>query len=76
MSRLFLTVRSVTFAMKGKEILTQHGISATVQRTPKLSQTESCGYCIAVPSAYKDKALGILGDHGIAITGMQERRSL
>ena len=73
MKRHFLTVKSVTFAMKGKEILTQRGISATVQRTPKLSQTESCGYSIAVPSIYKDTALGILSDHGIVVTGVQER---
>ena len=76
MSRLFLTVKSVTFAMKGKEILTQHGISAAVQRTPKLTQTESCGYSITVPIQYKNKALGILGDHGIVVTGVQERRTL
>ncbi len=72
MKKLLLTVQSVTLAMKGKEILTRKGIPATVKRTPKLSQTKSCGYSIAVPRNYKQTAVEMLAQNGIAVTDVSE----
>lgn len=76
MGRQLLMVQSVTFAMKGKEILIRNGIFATVQRTPKLNKNESCGYSIAVVNNNKDKALKILAENGITVIGVREGRAL
>lgn len=70
MNKRLLMVKSITFAMKGRTILAKSGISAAVQRTPKTLETESCGYCIAVPAQAEEAALGILADSGIVVTGV------
>ena len=44
-----IMVSSVTYAMKGKELLKSYGIRAEVERTPKNSQSKGCGYSLYVP---------------------------
>ena len=63
-----IMVSSVTYAMKGKELLKSYGIRAEVERTPKNSQSKGCGYSLYVPSK-TDEAEQLLKKNGIKIIG-------
>ena len=45
MGKPLLVVSSVTYAMKGRELLFRHGIRGYVERIPKTRET-GCGYGI------------------------------
>ncbi len=72
MGNKLLLVGSVTYAMKGKELLLKHGISATVEKTPKRAGVAGCGYGI-VPEGSADRAEDILSKHGIKVIGVVDR---
>lgn len=76
MNRQLLMVSSVTFAMKGQEILSRNNIPSSVQKTPKTDKNTSCGYSIAVIRKDKDRAMALLNGNGITITGIMEVNSL
>lgn len=65
MGKPLLVVSSVTYAMKGRDLLLQQGIRAYVQRIPKTAET-GCGYGLLVPRG-GDKAERILTEAGIRI---------
>ena len=51
-----VTFRSVTPAQRGEQLLSDHGIHCTLQRTPRWMQEQGCGYslrltCEEVPRA-------------------------
>lgn len=70
MSIPMITVSSVTYAMKAKEILEKNGISAYVIKRAKTSNNASCSYAVHVPKNI-DKAYRILADSGvIKLTGI------
>ncbi len=71
MGKPLIMVSSVTYAMKGKEILLQHGIRGFVQRIPKVAET-GCGYGIFVPED-ADTAERILRENKIRILGRLEQ---
>ena len=60
-----IVVSSVTYALKSKEILFEHGIRAYVERIPKTKET-GCGYGVYVPKG-ADEAEQILREHEIRI---------
>ena len=66
MGKPLISLGSLTYAMKGKEILLKAGIKAYVERTPKPERSVGCGYSLYVPSQL-DKAKKILLDNGIKI---------
>lgn len=49
MGKPLIVVSSVTYAMKGRDLLFRHGIKGYVQRIPKTENT-GCGYGIYVPN--------------------------
>lgn len=65
MGKPLIVVSSVTYAMKSKEILFEHGIRAYVERIPKTAET-GCGYGVYVPKR-TDEAEQILREHDIRI---------
>ena len=67
-----IMVSSVTYAMKGKELLKSYGIRAEVERTPKNSQSKGCGYSLYVPQN-TDEAENILKENGIKVMGRAKR---
>lgn len=74
MGNELILVASVTYAMKGREILQGHGIKAYIERTPKNLDINSCGYCLFVPFEI-DKAESILQKSGVKVLG-RARRSI
>lgn len=69
MGKQLIMVRSITFAMKGKNILTRHGIFSDIERTPKTGGEKSCGYSIYAPRK-TEQAIEILESEGIEILGV------
>ena len=65
MGKPLIVVSSVTYAMKSKEVLFEHGIRAYVERIPKTAET-GCGYGVYVPDR-TDEAEQILREHEIKI---------
>ena len=66
MGKPLISLGSLTYAMKGKEILFKCGIKAYVERTPKPEKSIGCGYSLYVPNQI-DKAKEILLEHDIKI---------
>lgn len=48
MDRPLIMMSSVTNAMRGREILRRHGISSEIERTPRGSARQGCGYSLYV----------------------------
>ncbi len=65
-------VTSVTYAMKGRNILIRNGFKASLTRTPKGENSGSCGYSIYVPYN-TDKAQELLIQKGIKVLGRTNR---
>lgn len=66
MERYIITTGTVTYAIKGKDILKRNGIKAKVERIMSGKGSSGCGYSIILDSDI-DKALALLKDSGIKI---------
>ncbi|MBR6408194.1 MAG: DUF3343 domain-containing protein [Clostridia bacterium] len=62
----FVNVGSVTYAIKGRDILKSKGIKAYIDRTPKGQNRVGCGYSIYFDWDYSD-AVRILTQSGVKI---------
>lgn len=71
MGKPLIVVSSVTYAIRGRELLVQRGFKAFVERVPKTAET-GCGYGIYVPRG-ADDAEQILREHKIKILGRMEQ---
>ncbi len=71
MSRQFIMVTSITYAMKAKSILRDHGIYVDIVKSPKYSKQARCSYSLIL---YKntEKAVKLLKENGIEILGITE----
>lgn len=58
-------VSSVTYAMRGRALLEQHGIRTQIHRDTKIADN-GCGYSIVVPGK-SDTAERLLRSNGITI---------
>jgi hypothetical protein len=63
-----ITVKSVTYAQKGKDILARHGIDGYIARREK-GDGRSCLWCIKVRSDRAERAIELLKAGGVAMTG-------
>lgn len=66
-----IVVSSVTYAIKGRELLTQRGFRAFVERVPRTAET-GCGYGIYVPHD-ADEAERILRENGVRVLSRMEQ---
>lgn len=64
MERQVIAMSSITYAMKAKDILYNHGIKSSVERTQKAYRNKGCGYVLYVPNKIDD-ARKILSENGI-----------
>ena len=71
MGKPLVVVSSVTYAMKGRDLLFRHGIRGYVERIPKTGET-GCGYGIYVPRG-ADAAERILRENRIRVLGRMEQ---
>lgn len=72
MNKSFFIVGSITYAMKGRDILLHYGIHGYVERNPKYRKQYGCSYGIYVPKR-TEEAQQILEKHGIKILARTER---
>lgn len=71
MGKPLIVVSSVTYAMKGRDLLFRHGIRGYVERIPKAGDT-GCGYGIYVPQG-ADAAERILLENHIRVLRRMEQ---
>ena len=71
MDKPLIMVSSVTYAMRGRDILSQYGIKSSIERTPKNSLVKGCGYSLFVPND-TDRAEEILKNSGVRVIGRTE----
>ena len=74
MKKQFVIVNSVTYAMRGKDILRRHGIRAYIERVSGKQDQIGCGYGLYIPERI-DEGIKLLKNAGISIRGFQERGS-
>lgn len=74
MKSYYITVRSVTYAQRGEQILTRHGIRCAIQRTPRWMEEQGCGYCLRVWTVDVGEAVRILLDAQLPIRKVYARR--
>lgn len=60
MNDIYFTFRSVTGAMRGREILRENGIAAGLLRTPRGLRENGCGYALRVAAAAERVARELL----------------
>ena len=72
MGKPLIMVSSVTYAMKGKQILNNVGIRCEIERTPKRDAQNGCGYSLYVPKN-TDEAEKILRENNVKVIGRSER---
>ena len=74
MGKPVILVSSVTYAMKGRDLLFRRGIRAFVERIPPTSQS-GCGYGLYVPQGVEE-AESLLRENHIKILGRAEREAV
>ncbi len=68
MSKKGIEVGSVTYAMKGRDLLQKHGYKAYLTRNPRPKEDDGCGYVIYVNNI-DNKCFNILKRNGILVKG-------
>lgn len=74
MNQPIIVVSSVTYAMKGRDLLNQQGIRAYIERIQR-GGANGCGYGLYLPEE-ADRAEGILRAAGIRVLGRRDRGAL
>ena len=69
MQKQLIMVGSITYALKGRDILRSMGFTAYVERTPSHLDRVGCGYSIYVKDNIQ-RADAILAENGIPIQGI------
>ena len=67
MSRQYVVVSSITYAYKGKNILENKGIRASIERAPASISKCGCHYVIKVSNAPLDRVVKLLNDAHVKI---------
>ena len=72
MTKTLLILNSITYAMKGRDLLLAHRIKADITRVPKSETLHGCGYGLLV---YRDheQARKILARAGIKVINQIEQ---
>lgn len=65
----YLTVKSVTNAMKSKEILKKQGFDVTVERAPTSINPDGCSFAINIKRGNINVAETLLSTAGIDVIG-------
>ncbi len=72
MNKSLIMVSSITYAMKGRDLLQRRGFRAYVERAPRGAKDAGCGYGIYVPDR-TEEAAQLLQEAGISVKGFRER---
>lgn len=69
MNRIWIRVGSVTYAMKGRDLLQRKGMSVQIERVPARRKGESCGYQLLVPNGNAE-TVRYLKNAGVEVLGV------
>lgn len=69
--KMIITTGTVTYAIKGRDVLRRNGYTAKIERKNSLSGSAGCGYTV-VTSGEKQKILELLNNAGIKILKVEE----
>lgn len=72
MNKPLIMISSITYAMKGKELLNRNGFRADIVRTPRQENVTGCGYSLFVKDR-TDEAEKFLEEYNIPILGRVDR---
>ena len=64
---VFLILRSITYAQRGKEVLTGRRITARITRLPMELGENGCGYALRIDRCELEKTLEALCSGGITV---------
>ena len=64
-----ISVKSITYAIKGRDVLRKHGIRAYVERKTNENGNVGCGY-VLIANGNKNKIISLLNESGISIVGV------
>ena len=73
MHDLYLTVRSVTPAQKGRDALLRAGLDCRMLRAPRQTAPKGCGYALALAVRDGAAALRVLDRAGVRVEGVWRR---
>ena len=71
----YITFRSVTYAQRGEQVLTEAGIRCSLQRTPRWMETQGCGYALRIWIKEIDEALSLLRRSGIVMRKLYRQKT-
>lgn len=71
----YITFRSVTYAQRGEQVLTEAGIRCSLQRTPRWMETQGCGYALRIWIKEIDEALSLLRRSGIVMRKLYRQKA-
>ncbi len=75
MGKTVLLLGSVTYALRGRDLLLRHGIRAYVERLPRTNgAARGCGYGVAVPRR-AEEAEQLLREFGLHVLGRAEEEA-
>ncbi|RPF48690.1 uncharacterized protein DUF3343 [Hydrogenoanaerobacterium saccharovorans] len=67
MGKSIIVVKSITYAMRGQQLLNNYGISAYIERNLGAASKYGCGYSIRVKTNEAARAAEILKSYGIRV---------
>lgn len=73
MKRYSIVTGTVTYAIKGRDILRKKGFKASVERSSSVQSSEGCGYSIIVEENI-EQAQQILREAGVKILKITEKQ--
>jgi len=71
MGKVTINLTSITYAMKGRQILERVGIFANIGRTRKNKEGLGCGYSLFVNGADVNRAVGLLKQNRIKVVSVE-----
>ena len=66
---VIFVLSSVTYAMKGRDVLKAGGIPAVLTRSAAIRRVRGCGYGLQVGLHHRQKAESLLKQAGITVLG-------
>ncbi len=66
---VIFVLSSVTYAMKGRDVLKDGGIPAVLTRSAAIRRVRGCGYGLQVGLHHRKKAESLLKQAGITVLG-------
>lgn len=67
MEKSIIVVKSITYAMRGQQLLNNYGISAYIERNIGAASQYGCGYSVRVKTTEAARAAEILRSNSIRV---------